>query len=67
MYASRRRGNFGLRLGTKIAVTIAQAMNVIAAISNTVLPRLVISERSIARKLPRCPPGDPTASRDDPK
>jgi hypothetical protein len=53
MYASSRRGNVGFRLGTKIAVMIAQAMNVTAAMTNTVFPRAVIPDSSIARTLPR--------------
>ena len=55
MYASSRRGNPGLRFGTKIAVMIAQAMNVIATMSSTVLPSPVMAAISIARTLPRCP------------
>ena len=53
MYASSLRGNPGLRFGTKIAVTIAHAMKVIATISETVFPRLVSAATSIARTLPR--------------
>ena len=53
MYASSLRGKPWLRLGTKIAVTIAQAMKVIATISETVFPRLVSAATSIARTLPR--------------
>jgi len=56
MYASRRRGKDGLRFGTKIAVMIAHAMNVAATTTRTVLPRVVIPERSIradATTLPR--------------
>ena len=49
MYASSLRGNVGLRFGTKIAVTIAHAMNVIATITSTVFPSVVIPERSIGR------------------
>ena len=55
MYASSRRGNSGLRFGTKIAVTIAHAMNVIATMSSTVLPSLGERRDSIARTLPRSP------------
>ena len=55
MYASSRSGNDGLRFGTKIAVMIAQAMNVIATTSSTVFPSPVIAATSIARTLPRCP------------
>ena len=55
MYASSRRGNAGLRFGTKIAVMIAHAMNVIATTSSTVFPSPVMAATSIARTLPRCP------------